>query len=71
MDYALTRAFELADDLDYEPDPSSSVSERAKRAGISPWELILDLLAVGDGETLLLYPFENYAAGDLEVCRLR
>lgn len=69
MDYALTRAFELADDLDYEPDPSSSLSERAKRAGIDPWELTLDLLAVGDGETLLLYPFENYAAGDFEVIR--
>jgi N-acyl-D-aspartate/D-glutamate deacylase len=69
MDYALTRAFELGDELDYEPDPRASVAARAEEAGGNPWELALDLFAAGDGDTLLLFPFENYAAGDLEVIR--
>ena len=65
MDYALTRAFELGDELNYEPDPSTSVAARAEVVGESPWKLVLDLLASGTGETLLLYPFENYSSGSL------
>ena len=66
MNYALTRAFELGDDLNYEPEPSTSVAARAEAMNESPWELALDLLASGKGETLLLYPFENYASGSLD-----
>lgn len=66
MDYALTRAYELGPELDYEPEPSTSVSARAERKGCSPWQIVLDLLANGDGETLLLYPFENYTSGSLD-----
>ncbi len=69
MDYAFTRAYELGDTLDYEPHPSTAVSARAGAAGADPWALALDLLAAGDGSSFLLYPFENYAAGDLEVIR--
>ncbi|MEZ5411821.1 MAG: amidohydrolase family protein [Acidimicrobiales bacterium] len=69
MDYALTRAYELGDELDYEPHPSTAVAARAAAAGVDPWALALDLLAAGDGSGFLLYPFENYAGGDLEVIR--
>jgi len=69
MEYALTRAYELGDNLDYEPHPSRSVANRAADAGIDPWALLLDLLSVGDGSTLLLYPFENYHDGNLDVIR--
>ncbi len=69
MDYALTRTYELGDDLNYEPDPVDAIASRAERLGIDPWELVLDLLAAGDGSTLLLYPFENYHEGSLEVIR--
>ncbi|MDP7066227.1 MAG: amidohydrolase family protein [Acidimicrobiales bacterium] len=65
MNYALTRAFELGPDLNYEPEPETSVALRATAMGVSPWELLLDLLASGTGETLLLYPFENYSSGSL------
>ena len=65
MDYALTRAFELGPDLNYEPEPSESVASRAERNGDSPWRLVVDLLSRGSGETLLLYPFENYSSGSL------
>ncbi|MEM7273790.1 MAG: amidohydrolase family protein [Actinomycetota bacterium] len=69
MSYALGRTFELGTPPDYEPDPSRSLAALAERAGGSPWELALDLLADGDGDTLLLYPFENYTAGNLDVIR--
>ena len=65
MNYALTRAFELGDELNYEPELSTSVAARAEAMGESPWKLVLDLLANGTGETLLLYPFENYSSGSL------
>ena len=66
MNYALTRAYELGPELNYEPEPSTSVSARAELIGRSPWEVVLDLLATGNGETLLLYPFENYTSGSLD-----
>ena len=66
MNYALTRAYELGPELNYEPEPSTSVSARAEVTGCSPWEVVLDLLATGNGETLLLYPFENYTSGSLD-----
>jgi N-acyl-D-aspartate/D-glutamate deacylase len=69
IEYALTRTFELGTPPDYEPDPARSLAAQADRMGGSPWELALDLLAAGDGESLLLYPFENYTAGNLDVIR--
>ena len=41
------------------------VAARAAQLGVSPWQVLLDLLARGDGDTLLLYPFENYSSGSL------
>ena len=60
MSYALTRAYELDERLDYEPSPADAIASRAERDGITAWELALDLLSADDGSTLLLYPFENY-----------
>ncbi len=69
IEYALTRTFELGTPPNYEPDPVNSLAAQAGRSGGSPWELALDLLSSGDGSTLLLYPFENYTGGNLEVIR--
>jgi N-acyl-D-aspartate/D-glutamate deacylase len=69
MDYALTRSYEMDESLDYEPDPATAIALRAAEMGVDPWQLLLDLLAVGDGSALLLYPFENYFNGDLEDIR--
>jgi len=69
MDYALTRSYDLGDELNYEPDPSTSIALRAAEYGVDPWQLLLDLLAADDGSTLLLFPFENYYNGDLEDIR--
>jgi len=70
MTYALTRASELGSPPNYEPDPDvDSIAARAGAIGGSPWELALDVLAAGDGQSLLLFPFENYNAGNLDVIR--
>ena len=66
IEYALGRTYEFGDDLDYEPHPDTSLGARAAAGGVSPWELALDLLAAGDGDTLLLYTFENYSDGSLD-----
>ena len=69
MSYALTRAYELDERLDYEPSPADAIASRAERDGITAWELALDLLSADDGSTLLLYPFENYYGGSLDEIR--
>lgn len=69
MDYALTRACALGEEPDYEPDPRDTIAARAADLGVSPWQLALDLLCEGDGDGLLLYPFENYTDGSLDVIR--
>jgi N-acyl-D-aspartate/D-glutamate deacylase len=67
MDRALEKTFELGDPPDYEPDPTTSVAARARQAGRDPYDLLLDLLVADDGNAVLYYPFENYAAGDLDA----
>ena len=69
MAKALARTFELGDPVDYEPDPSSSIAARAAEAGRDPFDLALELMLQNDGRALLLHPFENYCAGNLEVVR--
>ncbi len=69
MDWALDRSFELGTPPRYEPDPSETITARAQAAGQSKWALALELMLANDGNAFLLYPFENYNAGDLENVR--
>ena len=69
MAHALTQTFELGAPPDYEPDPSRSIAARATSAGVTPLDLVYDLLLGDDGRALLYYPFENYSDGDLEPVR--
>lgn len=69
INQVLERAFVLGETPDYEPDPANAIAAIARRNGSDPWELALDLLSADDGETLILHPFENYAAGNLDVIR--
>ena len=57
--------FVLSDRPDYEPAPSESVAARAARAGLSPHELLYDLLLGCGGRQLLYVPIMNFADGDL------
>jgi N-acyl-D-aspartate/D-glutamate deacylase len=65
----LARTFPLGAALDYEPDPSTSVAARAAAAGRNPLEMALELMLAEGGKGLMLHPFENYHAGNLDVVR--
>lgn len=65
----LERVWELEDPPEYEPSPSASIANRARRLGKAPRELMYDLL-IADGGTRLFYsPFANYAEDSLDCCR--
>lgn len=69
MEFALGKAFAMGDPVDYEPDPANSVAVMAERRGVDKWALALDLMLEQDGKAILLFPFENYNAGNLDVVR--
>ena len=82
MDFALSRISELVSPttslVEYEPDLSvESLVARATTAAadgvatttVDPYAVALEILLQGEGESLLLYPHENYVGGDLEVVR--
>jgi len=69
MEKALKRTFEIDETVNYEPLPENSISARAKAQGRDPFDLALELLLDNNGQTLLLHPFENYCAGNLEVVK--
>ncbi|MHB8670149.1 MAG: N-acyl-D-amino-acid deacylase family protein [Acidimicrobiales bacterium] len=62
-----SRIFPLGDPPDYEPEPSASVASLAVGAGMSPWEMLYELLLRDDGRELLNAPILNYSAGNLDA----
>jgi N-acyl-D-aspartate/D-glutamate deacylase len=69
MDFGLDRAQPLSFPLNYEPKPENSVGNRAVREGRDKWAAALDAMLEDEGKAILLYPFENYTHGDLDVVR--
>lgn len=69
IEQALQRTFRISDPVDYEPHPDQALVAQAKIRGISPIELALEWMLADDGKGLMLYPFENYSAGNLDVVR--
>jgi N-acyl-D-aspartate/D-glutamate deacylase len=67
LDRTLERTFELGDPPDYEPHPDTSVAAIARNRGVSPYEIVYDLLLGDEGRALLYHPFENYSHGDLDA----
>jgi N-acyl-D-aspartate/D-glutamate deacylase len=67
LDRMLERTFELGDPPDYEPAPDTAIAARARAAGVSPYELVYDLLLGDGGQALLYHPFENYSHGSLDA----
>ena len=69
IEQALSRVFRMTDPVDYEPHPDQALVAQAESRGISPIELALEWMLEDDGKGLMLYPFENYTAGNLDVVR--
>jgi N-acyl-D-aspartate/D-glutamate deacylase len=63
------RIFALGDPPDYEPARDASVAAEARRRGVSPFELLLDLLLADEGRALLYRPLLNYSSFDLGAIR--
>jgi N-acyl-D-aspartate/D-glutamate deacylase len=61
--------FPLSEPPNYEPEPDMCLGAMAKARGISAAELALDLMLEDNGHAMLLFPFLNYASGNLEPSR--
>jgi N-acyl-D-aspartate/D-glutamate deacylase len=59
------RMYPLSDPPDYEPSPDLSMEAQAKRQGVTPEELVYDVLLEEDGHKLILLMALGYADGDL------
>jgi N-acyl-D-aspartate/D-glutamate deacylase len=59
--------FPLGDPPDYEPDPSNSISARAKARGVSPLEEAYDRLLDDDGHAMLLVTLANFRDASLDT----
>ncbi|ONH29480.1 N-acyl-D-amino-acid deacylase family protein [Pseudofrankia asymbiotica] len=60
----------MAEVPDYEPTPDTSVGALAAARGVSPREMIYDLMVDSDGLAAFLLPAGNYAGDSLEPVRL-
>ena len=69
MGEAFHKMFPIADRPDYEPDLANSVAAIAERTGRTPQDVALEAILTQGGKGLLMLPFENYAAGSLDVVR--
>ena len=65
----MRRSYTIGAVLDYEPDPATSIGARAAASGANPWRMALDHMMSEDGKGLILHPFENYHAGNLDAVR--
>jgi len=59
--------YEVSDPPCYEPAPSESIAARAKRAGVTPLELVYDLLRQDSGRGMLYVFMANFADGTLDA----
>jgi N-acyl-D-aspartate/D-glutamate deacylase len=67
MGEAFHKMFPISERPDYEPDLANSVAAIAERTGRTPQQVSLEAMLAQDGKGLLMLPFENYAAGSLDV----
>ncbi len=58
--------FQLSDPPCYEPEPGSSIADRALREGRTPEEVAYDLLLENDGKGMLYVAFGNWPNDSLE-----
>ena len=65
----MDRMFVVEGELDYEPDPSTSLAATAVQRGVSARALALGAMLRDDGRGLLYRPLLNYADGNLDMIR--
>ena len=67
--YSMHKIFPLGDPPDYEPPVEKSVKALAQARGVTPEELVYDMILEDDGKALLYAPLANYTANNLDVSR--
>jgi len=50
----------------YEPGPDDTIAAHARRRGLDPREMVLDVMLENDGEGLIWVPVQNYSDGCLD-----
>ncbi|MDB6158920.1 MAG: Amidohydrolase 3, partial [Gammaproteobacteria bacterium] len=60
---AYHKMYAIEGEVDYEPDPSTSLSAKAKALGVNPDELVYDALIADEGRAFLFFPMHNYSEG--------
>ena len=65
----LWRVFPLGDTPNYEPDREQSVAGMAAAAGVTPFEMMYELLLRGDGKELFYQPLGGYQTYNFDFFR--
>ena len=63
------KMYPVGEEVDYEPDPATSLGARARALGLAPDELVYDALLADEGRAFLFFPLHNYTEGNLEAVR--
>ncbi|WP_293908228.1 amidohydrolase family protein [Phenylobacterium sp.] len=63
------KMYAIEGEIDYEPDPATSLGARGKALGINPDELLYDAMLADEGRAFLFFPMHNYVEGSLENVR--
>ncbi len=66
---AYDKMYTVATEVNYEPDPSTSVAAKASALGVHPDELVYDALIADDGAGFMFFPMHNYVEGSLDNVR--
>ena len=69
MSNDFVRMFVLGERPNYEPKAEDSIAARAERLGMTPHELVYDLLLEEDGQAMLYVAVGNYGQGTLDPIR--
>ena len=69
LDALLTKIFPLGDNPDYEPDAEQSVAGMAQAAGVTPTEMMYDLLIRDGGDELFYQPLGGYQTYNFDFFR--
>ncbi len=63
---SIHKLFPLGPECNYEPAPDESVTALAEKEGVSPEEMLYELMLRHDGRELLLFPLLNYSDGNCD-----
>lgn len=66
---AYHKMYAIVGEVDYEPDPATSLGAKAKALRVNPDELVYDALIADEGRAFVFFPLHNYSEGSLENVR--